>query len=185
LSAPNAITLARLALTPLIAAAIWDERWRDALILFVIAGASDGVDGFLARRFNMRTELGAFLDPLADKALLMTIYLALAVMERIPGWLAATVVGRDVVIMAVIGALWAAGRRFAFRPLLISKANTALQIGYAVAVLAALAFAWPRGVAFEAAAVATGVFTLLSFAAYLVQWSRYRRETLAKRGEGQ
>lgn len=172
LSLPNAITLVRLALTPLVAFAIFDGRWRDALLLFGVAGVSDALDGYLARRLGMRSELGAFLDPLADKALLVTIYVTLAIVGAAPVWLAALVVGRDLFIIGTIGVLWALGKRFPFRPLFISKANTAAQIVYAGAALSMLTFGWTSGWADEAGAIAVGALTILSFAAYLVQWSR-------------
>jgi cardiolipin synthase len=130
------------------------------------------LDGFLARRFSMRTELGAFLDPLADKALMATVYLSSAAAGATPWGLTALVVGRDLLIVAAIAALWAAGRRVAFRPLAISKANTAAQILYAAGALAVCAFGASAGLVGAIATIAMGALTVLSFLAYLVQWSR-------------
>ena len=78
-SLPNLITLARLGLVPIIIAMISAGRWKEACLIFIVAGVSDAVDGWMAKTFNLRTELGAYLDPVADKALLVSIYVALAV----------------------------------------------------------------------------------------------------------
>ncbi len=101
-SLPNLITLARLGLVPVVIAMISAGRWPIACLIFIIAGLSDAVDGWLAKTFNLRTELGAYLDPVADKALLVSIYVALSVYGAVPSWLTIAVVARDVMI---IGAL--------------------------------------------------------------------------------
>src|SRR5208283_4357319 len=85
---PNLITLARLLMTPLAVSMIISQRFVAAFVIFVLAGISDGVDGFIAKRFDLRTELGSYLDPLADKALLVSIYVALAVVGVLPAWIA-------------------------------------------------------------------------------------------------
>src|SRR5688500_14493920 len=89
---PNLITIARLIMVPLVIVMIGQGQWMTAFVLFMAAGLSDAVDGFIAKRFDMRSELGAYLDPLADKALLMSIYVTLSVTGVLPGWLAVTVV---------------------------------------------------------------------------------------------
>lgn len=172
LTAPNLITLARLALTPLILAAALGERWLNALLIFAAAGVSDAIDGYIARRFDMRSALGAFLDPLADKTLLVVTFSALAMAGAIPAWLAVVVIGRDVLILCAIGTLWASGRRLAFAPLPVSKLNTAAQIGYAGLVLAALAFGWSMSWWIAPASWGLAGFAALSLGAYIVQWSR-------------
>ena len=99
---PNLITIARLLIVPLVIVMIGQAQWAMAFLLFVAAGVSDAVDGFLARRFDMRSEFGAYLDAVADKALLVSIYITLSVVGVLPGWVAVTVVSRDVMIVGAI-----------------------------------------------------------------------------------
>ena len=96
---PNFITLARMLMTPLAVMMIISQRFFPAFLIFILAGVSDAIDGFIAKRFDLRTELGAYLDPLADKALLISIYVSLAIYAGLPAWIAITVVSRDVMIL--------------------------------------------------------------------------------------
>jgi len=96
---PNLITIFRLVLVPLVILAILQGAWLAAFVMFVIAGVSHGVDGYIARRFDMRSEFGAMIDPLADKALLITLFVTLAVVGEIPTWIAVLVVFRDAMIV--------------------------------------------------------------------------------------
>ena len=107
---PNLITLARMLMTPLAISMIVSQRFLEAFLIFVLAGVSDAVDGFIARHFNLRTELGAYLDPLADKALLISIYISLAIYGELPAWLAIMVVSRDVMILMAVRDLMAHGQ---------------------------------------------------------------------------
>ena len=93
---PNLITVARMVMAPVAVQMIVSDRYLAAFLIFLLAGVSDGVDGFIARRFDLRTELGAYLDPLADKALLISIYVSLAIYGALPAWVAIAVVSRDV-----------------------------------------------------------------------------------------
>src|SRR5580704_19197544 len=111
-----------------------------AFLLFLAAGVSDGVDGFIAKRFNMTTEIGAYLDPLADKVLIVSIYIALGITEAIPRWLVILVVSRDILIVGGIMLAALLGKPMQVKPVLVSKLNTVAQIVYACLVLAALAF---------------------------------------------
>jgi len=132
---PNLITLARLCAVP---AAVWlilQHRLDTAFLVFVGAGISDGIDGWLARVRNARSALGAILDPVADKALLVSVYVALAGIGVLPDWLAILVVFRDVVIVGGILVLWVLGQPPAIKPLLVSKLNTVLQIALAALAL--------------------------------------------------
>ena len=99
LSIPNLITLGRILLVPVVVWAISSGAMWIAFVLFLAAGVSDAVDGFLAKRFNMTTELGAYLDPLADKALIVSIYVTLGINNVIPRWLVILVVSRDIMIV--------------------------------------------------------------------------------------
>lgn len=170
---PNIITIARLLMVPLAIVAIGQQRWALAFFIFVAAGVSDGVDGFIARRFDMRSEFGAYIDPLADKALLVSIYVTLAIGGVLPGWLAVVVVSRDAMIVSAIILSWLMQRPVAIRPLLISKLNTAAQIGLAALVLGAKAFEIDLA-AFEAAGIwIAAALTISSAGAYLGGWLRH------------
>jgi cardiolipin synthase (CMP-forming) len=172
-SLPNLITLARILLVPILVWSIASGELELAFWLFVLAGASDAVDGFLAKRFHMQTELGAYLDPLADKALLISIYISLAVVELIPRWVAIAVVTRDVMIIGAILLSVLLAQPVTIRPLVVSKVNTAVQIAFAALVLASAGLDLNPGRAFEVGLVAVGLLTALSAAAYLAEWMRH------------
>ncbi len=172
-SLPNLITLARFLLVPVIVAMIASQRWFEAFLVFVVAGISDAVDGWLAKTFNLTTELGAFLDPAADKALLISIYVALAIGQVIPAPLAILVVARDLMIIGAIVMSWLVNKPVEIRPLLISKVNTTAQIGFAALLLAAKAFQFGFYGTFEILLYVVAALTLVSLAAYLWQWMRH------------
>lgn len=170
---PNLITVMRLMLVPVAVAMIAAQAWGWAFTAFAVAGISDGLDGYIARRFDMRSELGAYLDALADKALLMSIFVALALAHVVPGWIAILVVSRDVMILGAVIVSWVLDKPVQIRPLWISKFNTAAQISFAGAALAAMAFGVTRGLWFEPLLFAAMALTLASTAAYLTQWLRH------------
>ncbi|WP_132253211.1 CDP-alcohol phosphatidyltransferase family protein [Methylobacterium segetis] len=163
---PNLITLGRLGLVPVILVLIGQGAWGAALALFVVAGASDALDGFLAKRFGMESRLGALLDPLADKALLVSVFVALATVGALPVWLLAVVIARDLIVIGAILLARLNGRRLAIRPLLIGKLNTAAQIGLATLVLVARAGDFPIGGAVLVGCWIVAGTSLLSLAAY-------------------
>jgi len=125
---PNIITIVRMLLTPLFLILLEAEWYLSALLVFVAAAISDGLDGFLARYFDQRTELGAYLDPLADKLLLITAFIGLAVLEFIPHWLAVIVISRDVLILLGVGMFTVARVKFEIAPSLWSKITTCIQL---------------------------------------------------------
>lgn len=125
---PNAVTLMRILLVLPIAWLLWRVRYPEALLLVAVAGVSDAVDGALARRFNWRSEFGALLDPLADKAMVVVLFVALAMQEQLPLWLAAIVVTRDAVILAGAAVYRLLFGEVTMAPTLVSKANTAVQV---------------------------------------------------------
>ena len=132
---PNIITFGRLCAVP---AAVWlilQHRLDLAFLVFVGAGISDAIDGWLARVMRMRSVLGAILDPLADKALLVSVYVTLAAVGVLPDWLAILVVFRDLLIVGGVILLWVLGESPTIRPLMISKINTTLQIALAALAL--------------------------------------------------
>jgi cardiolipin synthase len=176
-SIPNLITLARILLVPVVIWAITSGEMRIAFLLFFAAGASDAVDGFLAKRFGMVTALGAYLDPLADKAMIVSIYVALGIAEAIPRWLVILVVSRDILIVGGIMLSWVIGSPLKIKPLLVSKLNTVAQIVFASVVLGSLGFnyEWPTLTLVLMGLVA--VLTLLSVAAYVAEWVRHMNTT--------
>src|SRR6187431_504207 len=138
MSIPNLITLGRILLVPVLVWAIISGEMQLAFLLFLVAGISDAIDGFLAKRFNMATVLGAYLDPLADKVLIVSIYVALGFVGALPAWLVILVVSRDIMIVGAVMLSWLIGRPVAIRPALVSKLNTAAQIVFATVKLASL-----------------------------------------------
>ncbi len=144
---PNLITLARILLVPVVVWAIASHEMQAAFVLFLLAGVSDAVDGFLAKRFHMTSELGAYLDPLADKVLIVSIYIALGITEAIPRWIVILVVSRDILIVGGIMLAVLLGKPMRVKPVLVSKLNTVAQIVFACLVLAALAFGFTAGLA--------------------------------------
>ncbi len=167
---PNLLTALRLASAPMLAALLMRGDYRAALAIFVFAGLSDVADGWLAKRFNLMTRVGRYLDPAADKVLMLASFLALTAMHVTPLWLTALVIARDVVIVGAI--LLARFLELPLRvaPLYIGKFSTAVQVGYVALTLLVLAFGfeWPRIVA--TAAFLAGVFTGVSWIAYGNLW---------------
>jgi cardiolipin synthase len=172
LTLPNLITLARLCAVPGTIWLILQQRLDLAFLLFIAAGLSDALDGWLARVMNARSVIGAMLDPVADKALLVSVYVTLAAVGVLPSWLAILVVFRDVVIMGGIVFLWLLGRPPSIKPLLVSKANTVLQIGFAGAALAVAGFGLAGGTWFDALMLVTALATIASGIAYVAQTAR-------------
>lgn len=132
---PNLITLARLVLVPAFVVALIDGNYVLALALFAIAGVSDGLDGLIAKRFNYQTRLGAILDPAADKILLVSGYVMLAVLGHVPVWLVVVVAFRDLLIVAGYLVYTSMYGPVQMRPSALSKLNTFLQIALVVMVL--------------------------------------------------
>ncbi len=128
LTAPNQITLLRLIFVPFIVIMLTDGNYGWALILFIIAGISDGLDGLLARKLNQRTVLGQYLDPIADKLLLSTLFLVLSIMHKIPWKFTVLVFSRDFIILITCAVLFAATTYRDFRPSIFGKLNTACQV---------------------------------------------------------
>jgi cardiolipin synthase len=134
---PNLLSFARLILAPYIFLLLWQHNYRNALVLFAVAGITDGLDGFFARRFGGASKLGEYLDPVADKVLLSGTVLVLALTGAIEWWIAALVIGRDVLILLFAGVLWKRARRN-FAPSAWGKASTVVQIAFVLAVVAGL-----------------------------------------------
>lgn len=170
LTIPNAITLARLCAVPL---AVWlmvQHRFQAAFWLFVAAGVSDAIDGLLARRTGAHSALGAALDPVADKALLVSVYVTLGLMGRLPDWLVILVVFRDVMIVGGVLVLYVLGSPPVMAPLLVSKVNTAAQIVLAALALGLEGFGIAAPALLDGAVIMVAATTLLSGAGYLRRW---------------
>jgi len=136
---PNLLTLARLLLTPFIAMAILRRQYAGALVVLFVAGLTDWIDGYLARRLGAISRFGAYLDPIADKVLLSTIYLCLGLSGGLPWWLVILVFGRDVLILVLAAGFLLLTSVRKFSPSIWGKASTFAQIVTAVAVLMNLA----------------------------------------------
>ncbi len=180
---PNALTFARILAVPVCIWFMLQDRMTPAFWLFLAAGVTDAVDGHIARRFNARTVIGGYLDPLADKALLVSIFVVLGLMGYLPFWLTGLVVSRDLLIVAGLGILTLTGRTPRKTPLFISKVNTVAQIALAALVLADLGLAVHLTGLVEAFIWITAVTTLWSGLAYGILWSRAMHgQVLAPRG---
>jgi len=126
---PNFLSLLRIILVPAIVIFLIQNEYANALITFTIAGITDALDGALARMLNKQTELGAFLDPLADKVLLSTSFITLAIFGLIPSWLTVIVISRDLIILIGIMTLSMMSVEYEIKPIFVSKVTTTLQIG--------------------------------------------------------
>jgi len=167
---PNTLTLARIVLVPLVVWLIITHEMTAAFVLFLLAGASDAADGYLAKRFQWRTELGAYLDPIADKLLLMSIYVTLGFSNHLPAWLVIAVVSRDILIIGAFLLSWVLSRPVPVHPLLVSKANTLAQIVLAGLVLAELGLGLGLEKLVMGLIPVTGALTILSAGAYFFGW---------------
>ncbi len=173
---PNAISALRITLVAPILVLIFHESYATALVLFVIAGFSDGFDGYLARRFGWHTRLGALLDPVADKLLVSGLFVTLAITGDIPVWLAVVVLVRDLVI--VIGAV-----TYQFiigpvegEPTRVSKLNTALQLLFLFFVISRSSHDWPQEITITILGAAVFVTVVISGIDYVWSWSARARK---------
>ncbi len=170
MSIPNLITLGRAILVPIVFWLLVSGRIQAAFVLFVIAGISDAIDGYLAKRFNWQTELGAYLDPLADKMLVVSIFIALGVLRELPSWLVIAVVSRDILIVMAVVLSWLLDNPVHIKPLIVSKINTVTQIVLAAAVLADEGFGLGIDEIRVALVWAAAISTVASLVAYLRAW---------------
>lgn len=169
---PNAVSLLRIALIgPILLLFVQDEfAW--ALALFLVAGLSDGIDGYLAKRYNWHSRLGAFLDPAGDKLLVAWSFGTLAYLQHIPVWLAVVVIARDVVIVAGSFIYHYLVRRLEGDPTLISKLNTALEFVFLVFVLSHAGYGWPDTITITVVGAAVLVTVVISGYDYVSNWIR-------------
>jgi cardiolipin synthase len=167
---PNLITLSRIALVPVLILLLKDQDYGLALAVFVIAGVTDALDGWLAKRLNVQSHFGAVLDPAADKLLLVTAYVMLTILGYIPFWLTLAVVSRDVLIVGGYLLYTSHAGPVRMRPSILSKLNTLLQIALVCFLLIKLAagLEWPHVVTIMIYAVL--ISTVASGAHYLWSW---------------
>ncbi len=170
---PNSLTLARIVLVPLVVWLIITHEMQAAFVLFLLAGLSDAADGYLAKRFSWRSELGAYLDPIADKALLVSIYVTLGFAGQLPVWLVIAVVSRDILIVGAVVLSWMMSRPLSMQPLLISKANTCSQIVLAGLILAELGLGLGLDRLVGVLIWVTGALTIISAGAYFIEWLKH------------
>ena len=169
---PNIISLGRLLSAPVVIYLILNDFMTAAFWLFIAAGISDGVDGYLAKTLGQSSALGAYLDPIADKVLLVGVYLTLGQDGHLPTWLVIMVVFRDLIIVGGIILLHISNSGIRMRPLLISKVNTAAQIALIALVLVELGLKIDLGGFLDVLIYVVGATTIASGAGYIINWGR-------------
>lgn len=169
---PNLISLARLLSVPLEVYLILTSQYELAFWLFVVAGLSDAIDGWIAKSLHQTSWLGSYLDPLADKALLVGVYATLGYQAQIPVWLVILVIFRDLLIIGGVIMLFAVTRHVRIIPSIASKANTVVQILFAALVLARLGPIEGVAMAVVPLGYLVGLTTAVSGAGYLISWFR-------------
>jgi cardiolipin synthase len=163
---PNVLTILRILATPVILNRIWVRDLDTALILFFLSGMTDTIDGTLARRFHWTSKFGALIDPIADKTLLVTVFLMLGYREYIPPWVVYIVIGRDLAILLAAGILKLTNRLTEFPPSVFGKVSTLIQLLTAGSIL----LRWPADP--SPFFYATALMAFLSFGHYAYQISR-------------
>ncbi len=178
---PNLLCILRLILVYPVAHGILQGHYPTVLALFALAAFTDGLDGFLAKTFGWTSELGRYLDPLADKVLLVTVFVCLSIVGHAPWWLTALVLLRDVVIAVGAIAYRALIGRMYGRPTMPSKLNTVCQVAFALVVVAQVAYGWPPDWTITAVGALTLVSTFVSGLDYVLIYSRRAAEAVRER----
>ena len=174
---PNLITIARILLVPVIIWLLLSEEFSLAFFLFVLAAVTDAADGALARATHMQSEVGAYLDPLADKLLLVSTFATLGITKQIPTWLVITVISRDILIIGGLMLSWFMNKPIKVKPLWVSKVTTVLQLFFVGLVLAQLGFSIAPHTLIDSSAFLVAGLTLASGLAYMKQWIAHMSET--------
>ena len=168
---PNFLTILRALLTPVLVILLLEERLSEALFVFIIAGVTDGLDGLIARLYKQKSRLGAFLDPLADKLLLVTTYVLLAFQNLVPSWLTVIVLSRDILIVLGVFVLFMQDLPFEIKPTLASKLTTCTQIVTAIVTMASALWT-PHPLLKHILFYLTGTVTIVSWGQYMVRGVR-------------
>lgn len=171
---PNLLTVLRIAAVPALILLLTYDMYKASLLLFALAGISDGLDGYIAKKYHYQTQLGAILDPVADKALIISCFVMLTVMNQLPFWLLVTVVFRDVVIVGGYVMLISLQDEVSMQPSLISKLNTVFQICLVGLMLVQLAFSFQATYLMWALIIAVVVTTIWSGVHYVWVWGFQR-----------
>lgn len=169
MTVPNIITMIRILLAPIFVIYVIDGQLLIGLVVLIIGGISDGLDGLIARLFNQKSELGTWLDPLADKIILVCAFISLGIIGYLPSWLAVVVISRDLLILIGIAIIYLAGIELKINPLILSKITTCLQFVTVITVLAQKYLLFMEG-KYIYLFYLTGFFTIISFLQYLYQW---------------
>ncbi|ESX17555.1 CDP-alcohol phosphatidyltransferase family protein [Mesorhizobium sp. M1148] len=170
---PNLITILRFVLVPAVVLAMLNMRWDWAFAGFLVAGISDGVDGFIARRFNQHSKLGAYLDPMADKVLLVSVFVVMGFIGQLPLWLVVTMVSRDALIICAVLLSTVMAHPVEMKPLYVSKGQHRRPDRAGAVVLGELALGLHLDPLRPTLILLSGVLTVASAAAYLVAWLRH------------
>ncbi|MBW1982353.1 MAG: CDP-diacylglycerol--glycerol-3-phosphate 3-phosphatidyltransferase [Deltaproteobacteria bacterium] len=175
MTVPNLLTLVRILLTPLLVILLLEHRLIEALVVFGMAGLTDGLDGLIARLYRQKSRLGAFLDPMADKLLISSTYVILAYQRLLPKWLSVIVLSRDVLIVLGFLVLFMQNLKIEIKPSLSSKLTTCAQI---VTVIVAMgsAIASPHPLLRDILFYFTAVCTVVSWTQYMVRGVRLMQE---------
>lgn len=176
---PNIITGARIAAVPCLIWLLLNQQYERSLILVFLMGVSDGLDGFLARWYHWKTTLGSYLDPIADKIMLLSVFITFAVLGWVPWWLAGIVVARDVILLAGAVFYHLSTRQLKMEPLMISKINTFMQIVFAVSLI--YTQIWPiHTQILNVLMTIVACTTLASGSQYVIEWSRRAAKAVGK-----
>lgn len=176
MTVPNVITSIRIILTPIFVIYLIHDEFLYALIIFVMCGVSDGVDGLVARLFNQKSRVGTYLDPLADKIILVSAFIVLSIRDFLPSWLTVTVIARDVMILLGVFVLFLNRLEFNIRPSLVSKITTCTQFVVVIGVLSEEYFLF-LGRYNPYLYYFTALFTISSGLHYMHYWFKMMAET--------
>jgi cardiolipin synthase len=179
MTVPNLITAIRIILGPIFIIYLINDHYLSALFVFAVCGVSDGVDGLVARIFNQKSTLGAYLDPIADKLILVSAFVVLSFKGLIPSWLTVTVISRDVMISLGVVVLFMNRKEVSINPSIISKLNTCFQFVTVIGVLAKdLLSILPQ--VYSYLFMLTGILTISSGLHYMHYWFRMMGDSADK-----
>ncbi len=181
---PNLLTVSRIVAAPILILMLKDRDYGLALAVFLLAGLSDALDGWIAKRFGHTSRFGAILDPVADKILLMTSYVMLMILDHLPFWLVLTVVFRDLLIVGGYLVYTSMVGPVQMHPSRISKFNTLMQIVLILAVLVQEAAGWHSRLLIEVLMYAVLITTVASGVHYVWVWGVQRESKSGSRGDG-
>jgi len=176
MTVPNFITTIRIILTPIFVIYLINDQIITGLILLIISGVSDGVDGLVARLFNQKSKLGAYLDPVADKIILISAFVTLTIKGFLPAWITVMVISRDIMILIGVLILFLNGMKINIRPAITSKITTCFQF---ITLITVLSKDWfPKlQVYFPCLFYLTALFTIISFLQYMYHWFKLTWES--------